>query len=286
MEEKSAIQKEVRALRATVEAEKKRHDAILAAINRSKEERDVLKNEVKTFSIKSENCKKTSERYESQMQETATKLDTVHHALVNKQNELVVLDSDFKKKAQAYESMLERKKTEFEAEKNKILSEIRALNTKKQVLKEECANLFEEEKVLKVRITTCQEEYERIVGARNRATAELGKLSADLADVRAQISASQNEIAKINETLKTVRESVHSAIAERDSTQTIVGTNKNELAELVRQKNKIIEETASLKQEYEATAQLRVTMVEKQNELNQREIYIKDQYKKIGLAYE
>lgn len=286
MDEQDALQKEIRAIRKKLEAEKARHNDVLAAINRSKEEYDALQREIKSQTEKAETYKNAAEEYKKRAEEHSTALDEVHKEFVTAREQLETITTETKQKAQSFEKARELELNTLQEEKSTVLAEIRALRTKTSGVGDEYNRLVEENRVLEVRFDGVKKRYDDMVRSKEAITSEVGALTAELQDVRAQVAVAQKGISQARETYDIVKHDIDTLLAQKTELETHVGSLQNEIALLVKEQKETAAETEHLQKEYEATAHLRVTLAEKEQELIQREEYIKEQYRKIGMTYE
>lgn len=286
MDEQDALQKEIRAIRKKLEAEKARHNDVLAAINRSKEEYDALQREIKSQTEKAETYKNAAEEYKKRAEEHSTALDEVHKEFVTAREQLETITTETKQKAQSFEKARELELNTLQEEKSTVLAEIRALRTKTSGVGDEYNRLVEENRVLEVRFDGVKKRYDDMVRSKEAITSEVGALTAELQDVRAQVAVAQKGISQARETYDIVKHDIDTLLAQKTELETHVGSLQNEIALLVKEQKETAAETERLQKEYEATAHLRVTLAEKEQELIQREEYIKEQYRKIGMTYE
>jgi chromosome segregation ATPase len=269
-----------------MDRDKERHNAILDAINRSKEELEALEARIKLLADQEAKQSAIVEEYRTLAASKAHALDVVHNQLERTKQHSTATASKNLQEQQAFELARVKAIETLEADKNHVTAEIRSESTKLSVLKNEYEDIKNNLAVIAIKLETATDQYQNLALQKSIATEELGKLRVEIADAESLAGATRKMITGAQESLASVKADIVKSVTERDALVQTTNDLKNEVAVLTKEIEQLRSAATIARAEHDATAALRVTMVEKQRELTQREEYLKEKYQSIGLKYE
>lgn len=286
MSDETTLARELRHLTAQVEEAKVEHDGVLAAINKSKEERDQLNAEINRLVNTVEARKILIDDYDGVKLEKEKRLEVLHQeeavlaeTVKNLKADHKILEGDIDLLQKQAADNAEKRLSDAEKAISSLRSEASAAERGLQTATKKKDQIVGD-------ITTLEKKYAGLVDQHGALTAIIQKLQGEYEHWQGGVTRKNDEIRVLSESIASLVEEKKILTTERDALVVEKGIVENENAVLMKEQKKLTQDTAVKRDEYEAAAVALMNIATRRDELDQREVFLKEQYQKIGINWE